>query len=941
MTDTPSANEAPPAADDSQTLYLLDAMSLAYRAHFVFISRPLINSKGQNTSASYGFVNSLLKLIEKHNMEHIAVVFDAVGEGGTFRDDIYDEYKAHRDPPPDELLENLPFIKEIVRALDIPVLEIEGVEADDVIGTLARQAEADDVASVIVSPDKDFQQLLSEKISIYKPARGDSDFETITAESFREEMGFEPARFADQLALWGDSSDNVPGVPLIGEKTSAKLLREYGTVEDVIEHAADVGGKRGENLAEHADQARLSKKLVTIKTDVDVDFDWHRLERHEADTAKLVELFSELEFSGLLNRLEEDEGLIRDGTLVEEAKKDVAASGGRELEFDFGPYEEVKKYDAEKVDYRIVRSREELKEVAANLAEQERFALDTETTSTDKMWASLVGLSFSWKEKTAYYVPTPLPEGTPTSEVVDLLRPALQNDALKIGHNLKYDLAVLQRHDLKVEGPLFDTMVANYLVAPEGQHALDDVARKYLSYRMISITEVIGEGKDQVSMRDVDIETVGPYACEDADATFRLEAPLREALVENQLLRVAEDMEFPLIPVLTAMELAGIRIDEKILDEISAALEGEMEGLEGKIYELAGESFNVNSTQQLSTILFEKLELPVVAKTSTGRPSTKESVLHELSSKHALPELVLDWRRLSKLKSTYVDSLGELVHPETGRIHTSFNQTITATGRLSSSQPNLQNIPVRTELGREVRRAFVPAEGWLLMAADYAQIELRILASISGDEALRTAFEEEEDIHTTTAALVFGIDPAEVTPDQRRRAKEVNYGIPYGISAWGLSQRLHSTVDEAQQLIDGYRRSYPGVSRYLALQVEQAREQGYVETKLGRRRFVPNIDSRNSNRRQFAERVAVNMPIQGTQADMIKIAMVRLHDRLAEGDLRARMLLQVHDELILEVPPEEQDEVAALLREEMVQALPLDVPVAVEVNTADNWLDAH
>ena len=938
---------APDPADHE--LFLIDAMSLAYRSHYVFISRPLINSKGQNTSAAYGFTNSLLKLIQDHGIDHIAVVFDAVGEGGTFRDEIYDEYKAHRDPPPEELLENLPYIKDIVQALDIPVLEIPGVEADDVIGTLARRAEQDDADVVIVSPDKDFQQLLSENITIYKPARSGQEFDPLTPETFREEYELEPHQFIDMLALWGDSSDNVPGVPLIGEKTSAKLLREYDSVENIIEHAEDVGGKRGQNLAEYSDQARMSKRLVTIKTDVEVSFDWHELKQAHPHIEALRGIFEELEFDTFLERIAEMNGETLETAGSPASRSDLpdAGDGTAEtddpaLSFDFGPYEAVGELDEENVDYAFIQNRDELEDVAAALEEQEAFAFDTETTSTDPMWASLVGISFAWAEGTARYVPTPLPDGTPTEEVLDVLKPLLQAKKLKIGHNLKYDWLVLARHGVPVEGPFFDTMVAHYLIAPEQAHNLNDVARGVLNYRMVPITELIGDGKEQKSMRDVAVKDAAPYACEDADIALRLVDELRPKLEENGALDIAESIEFPLIHVLGRMEAAGIRVDTDVLDEISERLAGELEEIEAQIFELAGESFNINSTQQLGKILFEKLDLPVVSKTSTGRPSTKESVLQELSTDHEIPGLVLDWRSTYKLKSTYLDKLGELVHPETGRIHTSFNQTRTATGRLSSSDPNLQNIPVRTAVGREIRRAFVPKDSWQLMAADYAQIELRILAAMSGDEAMRETFRQNGDIHTDAAARVFDIDPEAVTRDQRRKAKEVNYGIPYGVSPWGLAQRLRTSVGEAGDLIDQYRKSYPGVSSYLSKLVEKARDNGYAETLLGRRRYVENINARNSNRRSSAERVAVNMPIQGTQADMIKIAMNRVQERLDDEGLQSRLLLQVHDELVLDVPPDEQAAVRALVESEMKEALPLEgVPVVVDIDVGDNWLDAH
>lgn len=918
-------------APPERSLYLIDAMSLAYRAHYIFIGRPLINSKGQNTSAAYGFTNSLLKLIEDHDIEHAAVVFDE-GEEDTFRKEIYEDYKAHRDPPPDELLENLPFIKEIVKALDIPVLEMPGVEADDVIGTLAKQAEGDDAEVVIVSPDKDFKQLLSDKVSIYKPAKGDQDFEIKTGETFREEYGLDPAQFVDMLALMGDSSDNVPGVYGIGEKTAQKLLREYHSVENLIEHAEDLSGKRArEGMQEHAEDARLSKRLVRIRTDLDVGMDWHQLRCKEPDEQKLTALFRELEFESLADRLDLD-----GKTEVTDEEEEA------DLQFDFGPYEEVQELDSDAVDYDVVETEEELQAFTERLGQQSRYAFDTEATSKEPMFADLVGLSFSWEAETATYVPTPLPDDTPTDAVLDVLGPALERDTEKIGHNLKYDLLLLTQHGVDVAGPLFDTMVAHYLLAPEQNHNLGDVSRSVLNYKMVPISDLIGDDTDNESMREVDVQEAAPYACEDADIALRLADELAAQLEEGNVLDIAHDIEFPLIHVLAAMEHTGIRLDADVLDEISEGLEHRLDEIEAEIFDLAGKEFNINSPQQLCEILFEKLGLPVVSKTPTGKPSTKESVLQELSTKHDIPGLVLDWRSTYKLKSTYLDSLGELVNPETGRLHTSFNQTRTATGRLSSSDPNLQNIPIRTELGRQIRRAFVPKDGWTLLAADYAQIELRILASMSGDEAMQETFREEGDIHTDAASRVYDIDPDEVSPDQRSKAKEVNYGIPYGISPWGLAQRMRMPVDEAQDIIKQYRKSYPGVSRLLTELVEKAQDKGYAETLLGRRRYLPNIDSSNSNERSAAERVAVNMPIQGTQADMIKIAMNRIHDRLTDEDWTTRMLLQVHDELVFEVPPNEVLEVQSMINREMKEALPLDnVPVVVDIDVGDNWLDAH
>lgn len=928
------------------TLYLLDAMALAYRAHFIFINRPLINSKGVNTSATYGFTSALVKLIEDHGIDHVAVVFDVMEEGGTFRDEIYEDYKAHRDPPPEELLANLPFIKEIVRALDIPVVEIGGFEADDVIGTLARRTEAEGRDTVIVSPDKDFQQLLSARISQFRPAYRGESFDAITDDTFREKYGLEPIQFIDLLALMGDAADNVPGVHGIGEKTAMSLIQEYGSVEMLLEHADDVKGKRArEGLQNHAADALLSKELVTIRTDVETGVAWDDFIVQNPDLDLVRRLFDNLEFNRLYDRVSRVVGGratanrgTADAVPVQPASTPTRSTGDFSL---FDATDDLARYAPDSVTYTTVLHVDALKAAVKTLVTAQHLAFDTETTSVDAMMASLVGISFSTEAGRAWYVPTPLPDGTTTEEVIRMLAPVLESDAVKIGQNLKYDLTVMQRHGAVIRGDLFDTMIAHYLVSPEEPHGMDHLARTLLGYNPIPISELIGTGKDQKSMRDVPVADVAPYACEDADITFRLFEVLKPKLKDDGLDSIAQTMEFPLIRTLTRMELTGIRVDAAVLAELSVAIDADLKTLEEKIHETAGETFNIGSPAQIGVILFEKLGLPVLEKTSTGKPSTRESVLEQLAGEHELPAMILDWRELAKLKSTYVDSLPTLIHPETGRIHTSYSQTTAATGRLASSSPNLQNIPIRTARGREIRRAFIPAEGWTLLSADYSQIELRILASLSGDKPLFEAFTSGEDIHAATAATVFKIPLEDVTPDQRRKAKEVNYGIPYGVSAYGLAQRLRCPMSEAQELIDTYKRSYPGVAAFLHDQVEKARECGFAETALGRRRYVPDIDARNRNVRSFAERVAINMPIQGTQADMIKLAMVHLDKLLESNNLKARMLLQVHDELVLEVPTDELETVKELVRASMSEAMHLDVPVVVTMDTGSNWLEAH
>ncbi len=918
-----------------KTLYLMDAMALAYRAHFIFISRPLINSKGFNTSATYGFTSALIKLIEDHSIDHMAVVFDVMGEGGTFRDELYDDYKAHRDPPPEELIANLPQIKRVVEAMDIPVVEVEGVEADDVIGTLARRAADEGVDTVIVSPDKDFMQLIDPHISQFRPAYRGESFDPITVASFREKYGLEPIQFIDVLALMGDSADNVPGVSGIGEKTAMKLLAEYGSVENLIAHADELPGKRArEGMQNEADMALLSKKLVTIKTDVPLDLGWDDFLCKAPDLKQIRTLFDDLEFSGLYHR-------------VHRVLSPKAAANGGVPEpegIQGGLFEEedaLRSYDAERTDYRMLANVDEVYAAVESMTGRFPLSFDTETTSTDPMMASLVGMSFAVEADKAVYIPTPLPDGTSTEQVLRLVAPLLEADGEKVGQNVKYDWLVMARHGIRVAGPFFDTMVAHYLIAPEEPHGLDALARRELGYQTIPISSLIGKGKEAKSMREVPPVDVAPYACEDADITLQLSAALRSQLEGAGVKQLAHDLEFPLVPVLSRMELAGIKLDEAALKELSVQTAEDLVELESQIFERAGEEFNIGSPAQIGTILFDKLGLPVISKTSTGKPSTKESVLTELAAEHDLPGLILDWRELAKLKSTYIDALGELVHPETGRIHTSYSQTTAATGRLSSSKPNLQNIPIRTARGREIRRAFIAPQDHVLLSADYAQIELRILASLAGDEAMKQAYIDGEDIHTRTAARVFGVRPEEVTREQRTKAKEVNYGIPYGISAFGLAARLRCSRGEAQELIDTYNRGFPAVASFLVEQVEKAREQGYAETLLGRRRYLPDINARNRNVRSAAERVAVNMPIQGTQADMIKRAMISVDRKLTEGGYGTRMLLQVHDELVLEVPMDEVEAVRAMVVKEMSEALPLQVPIEVSTGIGSNWLEAH
>ncbi len=910
---------------------------------------------------------------------------------------------------PPEIKACIPLIKDLARGFDIPVLEVEGVEADDVIGTLCRRAEAEGVDVVIFSADKDFRQLLSDEdggagpgcVHMLRPPYMGEVFSRETAETFREKYdGLEPVQFIELLALMGDTADNVPGVPGIGEKTAITLIKKYGTVENLIAKKDEIKGKRAnDGLTNHADDALLSKKLVTIATDLDVtdDFgdplDWHDLRRTDPDLGALNNLFDHVGFGQRLRTRVKDysEGRVRQrasGGGYRQRRTTLLPESDPSLDFDFGPYEPVTAMDEDTVDYATIYEKADLGK-AAQEAAGEPLAFDTETTSVDAMAASLVGVALSSKDKRAVYVPTPLPDGTQTTQALDAFRQRLEDPGVeKVGHNVKYDLLVMGNHGVDVQGPFFDTMVAHYLIEPEASHKLDDVSSFYLNYRPQPISELIGTGKNALSMRDVPVEDVGPYACEDADITLRLVPLLREKLEKDGLLAIAEEIEFPLVPVLADIERRGVRVDTKVLDKISVQLEGEMERIEKEVTDLVGRTFNIGSPKQIGEVLFNdpptdeereaaaqweqdvrdneagkvegdpeakpktkkqlKEETPTwgiglkpLAKTKSGTPSTAENVLSELAQENELPALILDWRKVSKLKSTYADRLPELIHPETGRIHTDFNQTVTATGRLSSSNPNLQNIPIRTEMGREIRRAFIARDGCQLLAADYAQIELRIIAHMSKDEGLVEAFAEGRDIHTATAARVYDVPYDEVDREQRSRVKQVNYGIPYGISAFGLANRMRISNSEAQELIDQYRASYPTVIDFLDSLVHDARARGYAETLLGRRRYLPQLSSRNPSDRAYSERIALNMPIQGSQADMIKRAMVSLHAKLPLAKLETRMILQVHDELVFEVPLAEVDAATTLIRDEMTAAFPLDVPVVVDVGVADNWLDAH
>ncbi len=901
--------------EERPTLFLLDTMALAYRAYFAFLTRPRINSRGENTSAVYGFTTTLLKLIRDHKLLHAAVVLDAPGP--TFRKELYPDYKATREPPPTELLSNLPLIRMVTEALGIPVFEVPGVEADDVIGTLARQAEADDANAVIISPDKDFRQLLSKHISLYKPARRGETFDPVTLASFREDFGIEPAAYKDILALMGDKSDNVPGIHGVGEKTATKLVQEYGSVEELIERATEVRGKRArEGLLGSRDLVLLCKELVTIKTDVDVELDWAVMERRDLGHLKVRKALQRLEFNTLLDRIEEN---------LQHENADAGSESFR--------------YDPSVQDYSLVATRDGLMALETLLSTRDVIALHGVFTDVRPVWSEWPGIAVSWTTDCARYIPFPLSDGTSVDEVLRILAPIFTNlTILKVGHNVKPLIVRLAMANIQLRGSLFDSGVAHYLTAPEMNHSLRFIAREGLDYELMGMEETLGK---KVSPAEAKPKDVMVPACDAAAAALRLLRPQSHQLQHFDLNDIAFSMELPLIGVLAHMEAAGVIVDRKQLDSIGKKLQEEIDDLAARIYEEAGRIFQIGSPQQVGQVLFGDLGLPVRQKTRSGKPSTKEDVLAAMATEHDLPGLILDWRRAARLQSTYVEGLSKMIHERTGRVHTVFNQTIAATGRLSSSHPGLQNIPVRRTMGRELRRAFVAPEGWYLMSADYAQIELRILAHMSSDSELCDIFECGRDLHTETAARIFNVNTSDVTRELRARAKAVNYGIPYGLSATGLARQLQCSRKDAVALMRTHEASFPGVAAFLHEQVEKARYVGYAETLCGRRRYLPDLTSRNRAVRSAAERIAVNMPVQGTQADMIKLAMVNIHRMLQQSGFRTRLILQVHDELLFEVPHYELDEARILVVKAMTRALPLTVPIEVDAGHGPTWLDAH
>jgi len=925
-------------------LFLLDGHALVYRAHFAFIARPLINSKGVNTSAVTGFTRTLWDLMKTQEPTHLAVVFDP--EGPTFRNEMYTEYKANREEQPDDIRVALPYIRQILEAWHIPTLSVENFEADDVIGTLAKQAEQAGYTVYMVTPDKDFGQLVSQNIFLYKPSRQGNGVEIMGEEEICKKWDIRQVdQVVDMLGLQGDSIDNIPGIPGIGPKTAAKLLAKYDSIEGVIEHVEELKGKQKERVIEHADQARLSKDLARINIEVPIEFDEQAFTLDDPDQEKLAEVFRELEFRTLARDIL---GQGESGS-KESAQGDLFADSQKEGGLHPKPIPDhsvaTKNLDNTAHTYHLIDTEEKLQALLDLLAKQSSICFDTETTSVDANEAELVGFSFAVQPHEAYYVPVPA-EREAARRVVDAFKLILEDATIeKVAQNLKYDALVLKWYGVELQGPVFDTMIAHYLLEPELRHNMDYLAETYLKYKPVSIETLIGKkGKNQLSMRDVPVEKVTDYAAEDADITLQLKDYLAPRLEKEGLKELYQELEAPLVPVLVDMEYEGINLDVDFLNEYAETLHEQVKALDKTVHEKAGTPFNIASPKQVGEVLFDKMGLPYRwRKTKSGQYSTNEEKLSELAADYDIARDILDHRGLTKLLSTYVEALPRMVNPRTGRIHSSFNQTIAATGRLSSNNPNLQNIPIRTEEGARVREAFVPRDkDHLILAADYSQIELRLIAEISGDEAMLDAFQKGQDIHRATAARVFEVPYEAVSREQRYRAKTVNFSIVYGAGSTNLSQQLGIKRSEAGELIEQYFKQYTGLKKYMDDIVREAREKGYVTTLRGRRRYLRDINSKSSLERGNAERMAINTPIQGSAADMIKLAMIGIHKAFAEKQFRSKMVLQVHDELVFDAHKDELDAIQPLIEEHMKNALPgLKVPILVEMGVGENWKAAH
>lgn len=905
--------------NNRKRLFLIDGYAMVYRAHFAMFRNPLITSDGRHTSALFGFINSMFKLYRDENPDYLAIVFDSKEK--TFRHEMYPEYKATREKMPDELRAQLPDLWRLVDAMNIPRFEMAGYEADDIIGAIAIQAEESGMETYIVSGDKDFMQLVNDNIFVYTPGRQNAQVVIYNRDKVKEKWAVSPEQFVDLLGLMGDKSDNVPGVTGVGEVTAKKLLKEYGSLDNILAHAGEVKNKRArEGLLNEREMAKLSKELVTIKTDLPLDVTIDELKMKSFNFSEMSEIFRELEFFSLQSQLQA-------------------------FQTDVEP--EITKPTVEK-EYHCIDSPSELKNLVKSLQEADLFSVDIESTSTDPMTAKIVGFSFSIEPHKGWYIPIQFPEkktelfsatAKDIETVLQSLKQVLENPHIrKCGQNIKYDAIILKNYGIDIQGIVFDTMIAAHLLKPDVRsYKLDYLSLEHLQYKMQPITDLIGKGKNQISMADVSLEKVTFYAVEDADVTLQLAPILKKELESNHLLDFLKQVEIPLIPVLVQMEKNGVYVDKYMMGSLSTWMESKLRISTGEIHELAGTNFNINSPKQLAVILFDMLSLPKIRKRSTD-----VNVLEFLKHQHPLPEKVLKYRKFHKLKSTYVDAIPKLIHPETGRIHSSFNQTVAATGRLSSSNPNFQNIPIRKEEGREIRKAFRPQKaGWVIFSADYSQIELRIMAHLSGDDTLKQAFLAGEDIHSHTASLIYGVPRESVLPEMRRTAKLVNFGVMYGAGPFRISQELGIPINEAKQIIKAYFERYSGINNFINNTLEQARNNKYVSTMLGRRRYCYDIDNANQRVRTAVERAAINMPIQGTAAEMIKLAMITIHKTLNEENFKTKMILQIHDELLFEVPEDELDEVQEMVVETMEKALPLDIPIIVDSGVGDSWFEAH
>lgn len=928
-------------------LFLLDAYALIYRSYYAFIKNPRMTSKGVNTSAIFGFVNTLEEVLRKENPTHIAVAFDPAGP--TFRHTQFESYKAQREATPEDIKTAIPVIKKILEAYRIPILEVEGYEADDVIGTIAKQVDKSNFDVYMMTPDKDYAQLVDDHIFIYKPKYGSNDFEILDYEKVLEKYNLKnPQQMIDLLGLMGDASDNIPGCPGVGPKTADKLLTEFGSIENLLKNTKQLKGSIKEKVEENKDQILFSKFLATIKTDVPLKIETDNLKRQQIDEAALREIFDELEFRTLTNRILNPQTNMEkqtskpqqpmQGNLFDEPLEEIAPRPSLfDLPKDFTDIHSTPH------SYVLIEGDEKLEELNRKLCAQPSVCFDTETTGTDPLLAELVGMSFAFDEGEAFYIPISS-NREEAQRQVNFFKPFFENENIeKVGQNLKYDMLELRNYGIEVKGKLFDTMIAHYLLNPELRHGMDYMAETFLKYKTIHIDELIGpKGKNQLNMRDIDPQIVCEYAAEDADITLKLKNVLEKKIHENNLDKLLYEVECPLIYVLADMEWTGVRLDLKALEELSKQLTEELSAIEHEIVQMAGIDFNVNSPKQIGEILFDRMKIvEKPKKTKTGQYSTNEEELEKLRGKHPIIDKILEQRGIKKLLSTYIDAFPQLINPRSGKIHTSFNQTVAATGRLSSTNPNLQNIPVRDERGKEMRKVFIPDEGCVFASSDYSQIELRIMAHLSADKNMVEAFMHDQDIHAATASKIYHVPIEEVTANMRRKAKTANFGIIYGITPFGLSERLSISRSEAKQLIDEYFETFPDVKRYMDESIATARTKGYVETIFGRKRYLPDINSRNANVRGFAERNAINAPIQGSAADIIKVAMIKIHNRFEKEKLKSKMILQVHDELDFNVVEEELDAVRKIVVEEMEHACNLIVPLKTDFGYGKNWLEAH